>query len=181
MSKITFEQAWAAWEAKGFQYGEDALEQVRFGWEIANSHSNEDALREQIADLESKLATTHLKVTLLQVELDKAEEDARNLTAALMSFAEHEPYDGRAVAERELAEHKQRLENSSIATIIDMASAPPPTPESLELDQVMGEDPQLQGIFEENAKAFKGYVPEEVNVAEENLILAELGLPTSKV
>ncbi len=33
---VTFEQAWATYEAKGYQYGKDALEQVRFGWEIAH-------------------------------------------------------------------------------------------------------------------------------------------------
>jgi hypothetical protein len=32
---ITFEQAWKTYEAKGYRYGADALEQVRFGWEIA--------------------------------------------------------------------------------------------------------------------------------------------------
>jgi hypothetical protein len=31
----TFEQAWALKEAEGYQYGEDALEQVRMGWEMA--------------------------------------------------------------------------------------------------------------------------------------------------
>ena len=30
----TFEQAWARQEKKGYQYGPDALEQVRFGWEL---------------------------------------------------------------------------------------------------------------------------------------------------
>ena len=32
---VTFEHAWAEKEREGYQYGEDALEQVRFGWEIA--------------------------------------------------------------------------------------------------------------------------------------------------
>jgi hypothetical protein len=31
----TFEEAWAKKEAEGYQYGPDAMEQVRFGWEIA--------------------------------------------------------------------------------------------------------------------------------------------------
>jgi len=31
----TFEEAWAKKAAKGYQYGDDALEQVHFGWEIA--------------------------------------------------------------------------------------------------------------------------------------------------
>lgn len=33
----TFEEAWAAKEREGYQYGEDALEQVRFGWELART------------------------------------------------------------------------------------------------------------------------------------------------
>lgn len=32
----TFEQAWAKFEAAGYQYGGDALTNVRFGWKIAN-------------------------------------------------------------------------------------------------------------------------------------------------
>ena len=31
----SFEQVWATKEAEGYRYGEDALEQVRFGWELA--------------------------------------------------------------------------------------------------------------------------------------------------
>ena len=31
----TFEQVWAQKEREGYSYGEDALEQVRFGWELA--------------------------------------------------------------------------------------------------------------------------------------------------
>jgi hypothetical protein len=30
----TFEQVWAEKEAAGYRYGEDALEQVRFGWRL---------------------------------------------------------------------------------------------------------------------------------------------------
>jgi hypothetical protein len=33
---LTFEQAWATYEARGFRYGSDALEQVRLGWRIAH-------------------------------------------------------------------------------------------------------------------------------------------------
>lgn len=32
---VTFEQAWSQKEAEGYNYGHDALEQVRFGWEMA--------------------------------------------------------------------------------------------------------------------------------------------------
>jgi hypothetical protein len=31
----TFQEAWRAFQDAGYQYGEEALEQVRFGWEIA--------------------------------------------------------------------------------------------------------------------------------------------------
>ncbi len=31
----SFEEAWAEKEKEGYQYGEDALEQVHFGWELA--------------------------------------------------------------------------------------------------------------------------------------------------
>jgi len=33
---LTFEQAWAEKERQGYQYGHDALEQVRMGWEMAH-------------------------------------------------------------------------------------------------------------------------------------------------
>lgn len=32
----SFEQVWAGLEAQGYQYGPEALEQVRFGWELAH-------------------------------------------------------------------------------------------------------------------------------------------------
>lgn len=32
---VTFEQAWAEYEKRGYHYGGDALENVRFGWKIA--------------------------------------------------------------------------------------------------------------------------------------------------
>jgi hypothetical protein len=31
----TFEDVWAKFEANGYQYGRDALENVKFGWKIA--------------------------------------------------------------------------------------------------------------------------------------------------
>lgn len=40
--KKTFEQAWAEKEAEGYQYGEDALQGVHFGWEIAMKAVAED-------------------------------------------------------------------------------------------------------------------------------------------
>ncbi len=40
MSK-TFEEVWAEKEAEGYQYGEDALEQVRLGWELRQKEVDE--------------------------------------------------------------------------------------------------------------------------------------------
>lgn len=31
---MNFDEAWRTMEAKGYRYGRDALEQVRFGWEL---------------------------------------------------------------------------------------------------------------------------------------------------
>ncbi len=33
-----FRAAWAEMEAQGYQYGEDAIESVRLGWELAMRH-----------------------------------------------------------------------------------------------------------------------------------------------
>lgn len=39
---ITFEEAWKRMEAKGYQYGPGALEQVRLGWELRQMVDAED-------------------------------------------------------------------------------------------------------------------------------------------
>lgn len=36
LTVLTFEEAWKRMEAKGYRYGHDALEGVRFGWELAH-------------------------------------------------------------------------------------------------------------------------------------------------
>jgi hypothetical protein len=62
---VTFEQAWAEKERAGYQYGEDALEQVRMGWDMAQAHGQQafehteeqcDALRERLATAEARVA-----------------------------------------------------------------------------------------------------------------------------
>jgi len=35
---LLFDEAWKTFEAQGFRYGRDALEQVRFGWNIAHGY-----------------------------------------------------------------------------------------------------------------------------------------------
>lgn len=49
----TFEEAWAEKEREGFQYGEDALEYVRFGWELRGD-PNDRLLKEIEAKLQGE-------------------------------------------------------------------------------------------------------------------------------
>lgn len=41
---MTFEEAWAQKVKEGYQYGQDALEQVRFGWEIRQENELQERL-----------------------------------------------------------------------------------------------------------------------------------------
>lgn len=41
---ITFEEAWAEKEKEGYQYGGDALQNVKFGWEIRDSYCKPETL-----------------------------------------------------------------------------------------------------------------------------------------
>ncbi len=45
----SFEEAWAAKEAEGYQYGDDALEQVQLGWELAQNRGPTKALPKHAA------------------------------------------------------------------------------------------------------------------------------------
>jgi hypothetical protein len=49
----TFEEAWAEKVAAGYQYGEDALEQVRFGWEMRAASELEDMPRRTSAEVDA--------------------------------------------------------------------------------------------------------------------------------
>lgn len=51
----TFEQAWAEKEAQGYQYGESALEGVRFGWQI-----RADVEQRHLADILDLLAAANV-------------------------------------------------------------------------------------------------------------------------
>jgi hypothetical protein len=52
VATATFQEAWATMEAKGYQYGEDALESVRVGWELGT-----------------------LQLKAVQTDLEKAKQD----------------------------------------------------------------------------------------------------------
>lgn len=61
--KKTFEEAWAEMEAQGYQYGEDALEQVRFGWNLALGVSDPGAqadVQERVGWPETWMSVAHV-------------------------------------------------------------------------------------------------------------------------
>lgn len=70
----SFEEAWAAMEAQGYRYGEDALEQVRFGWELAF---------ERAAELKAGLQKA--REALLHWRIVKGEHITRDEALALIN------------------------------------------------------------------------------------------------
>jgi hypothetical protein len=44
----TFDEAWQAYVKKGYNYGEDALENLRFGWQVANVNNQWRAVIEDL-------------------------------------------------------------------------------------------------------------------------------------
>jgi len=64
---LSFESVWAKQEEQGFQYGEEALQQVRFGWELALAQLSQVELTAELkADwavlksrLDAYMATCH--------------------------------------------------------------------------------------------------------------------------
>lgn len=74
----TFEEVWAKKAAEGYQYGEDALEHVRFGWEIheaevAAAESDAMALLARGVELfgedDEKIKRLEARVVELEAEL----------------------------------------------------------------------------------------------------------------
>ena len=73
---LTFEQVWAIYSAEGFQYGKDALENVRLGWDIAKAQSYgiEENLRQQIEMLTRCAIDNKATVTVPETMLSMARE-----------------------------------------------------------------------------------------------------------
>jgi hypothetical protein len=44
--QLTFDEAWAEYEKRGYQYGHEALENVKFGWSIAKEAMSRPHLEE---------------------------------------------------------------------------------------------------------------------------------------
>ncbi len=75
----SFEQVWQQKEQEGYQYGHDALEQVRFGWELREAEGVPalDSLRGLLRSEEEK-ASVHFKLLIeVQVRLEKLIRVAR--------------------------------------------------------------------------------------------------------
>ncbi len=60
--QISFDQAWKEKEKEGYQYGRDALEQVRFGWEI-----KEEAIKSTL-----KAQSSRINIILEKLDSDGA-------------------------------------------------------------------------------------------------------------
>lgn len=60
----SFEETWSTMEAMGYEYGNEALEQVRFGWELAN-HKKPNS--ESINILVSGISQLNEKIIALQI------------------------------------------------------------------------------------------------------------------
>lgn len=95
----TFEEIWAVMKSKGYQYGSDALEQVKFGWELgleALKEARQDdldeikRLSEEIGRIAKQSATNRAVATQLKfenvrltrenAELRQKSEDFRTVT-----------------------------------------------------------------------------------------------------
>lgn len=77
----TFKEAWKEKEAEGYHYGRDALEGVKFGWEIHVQHAKVecDALKAENARLVAEhegFDVIHAYTAKLEAERDAAKVDA---------------------------------------------------------------------------------------------------------
>ena len=70
----TFEEAWEEKKKQGYQYGGDALENVHFGWKIAEHHFSAEVARltsalEWFANLVPPIRLPHDEIPASQVQL----------------------------------------------------------------------------------------------------------------
>jgi hypothetical protein len=118
MPKLTFEQAWSQKEAEGYQYGEEALAQVRFGWELRQpevdaAETNHLYALEGIKDLNDEIDTLQIKIEGLQAVLNTALERNAQLEDACDAFQEA---SGQACRDAESAERKLKEAQALINT-----------------------------------------------------------------
>jgi hypothetical protein len=83
---VTFKSVWAAMEERGYRYEEDALEQVRFGWKLAEKAlvSHLDICRtalaiatQKIIERDASIARLVRERTTLTEDLEAAKEQLR--------------------------------------------------------------------------------------------------------
>lgn len=74
----TFKEAWAAKEAEGYQYGPDALEQVEFGWQLAQDEI--DRVSGKFARLENEATEALQALHQLASEIKQVVEDDRSIS-----------------------------------------------------------------------------------------------------
>ena len=74
----TFEEAWADKEKAGYQYGEDALEHVKFGWEIALAEWTSDVAKERPERLKALFGLVRASVELAFARHDLVTPEAND-------------------------------------------------------------------------------------------------------
>ncbi len=89
----TFEQAWSEKEAEGYQYGEEALERVRFGWELACGKMTRERRMQWLQDNVRVRLALRRDLAAANARADAAEREAEQYALALANAD-----DGRAEA-----------------------------------------------------------------------------------
>lgn len=100
----TFDQAWAVKVAEGYQYNGDALENVRFGWEIRESYIAQpapDPRDAEIARLTACAVSLSDHVIALVREADEARERDRRNAAEIDKLRERLAYFDRQAAQHD--------------------------------------------------------------------------------
>lgn len=123
MSKLTFEQAWSQKVAFGFQYGEEALAQVRFGWELRQpevdaAETNHLYALEGIKDLNDEIDYLQTRLEGLQAVLNTALERNAQLEDACDAFQE-----ASESAERKLKEAQALINTFNLTHLQEWCAA----------------------------------------------------------
>ena len=118
MGKLTFEQAWSQKEVEGYQYGEEALAQVRFGWQLRQpevdvAETNHLYALEGIKDLNDEIDYLQIRLEGLQAVLNTALERNAQLEDACDAFQEA---SGQACRDADSAERKLKEAQALINT-----------------------------------------------------------------
>jgi hypothetical protein len=121
----TFEEAWAEKEAEGYQYGEEALEQVRFGWDIAKSELTVELRTLRVCNVANilELHRADALIGTMRLEVERLQKALRDAAQGL-KFHECRSYGDKRCVGCELAEATQKAAEKEISTEALVPHAP---------------------------------------------------------